>query len=132
MLKTVPLLTIPVVIYNIVALAAPAFLGSNLMSLTLVSGAPWVLTGADILIIVALVILYFEILKSTITGNSALADHALSMVLFVVCLVEFLVFQFCGTSTFFIIMIMSAIDVIAGFSVTIKGARRDFGSGVNG
>jgi hypothetical protein len=47
--------------------------------------------------------------------------------LFVVCLIEFLVVRQAATSEFFFILVVTLIDVIAGFSITIRAARRDFG-----
>jgi NADH:ubiquinone oxidoreductase subunit F (NADH-binding) len=75
---------------------------------------------------VGVLFLYLEIFKSTNTGIGTVLDHALSMVVFVIFLVEFLVVDDCGTSTFFILGLMSLLDVVAGFTVSIAGARRDF------
>jgi len=36
-----------------------------------------------------------------------------------------------GDSTFLLLTIMAFIDVIAGFTITIAAARRDFGLGSN-
>ena len=44
---------------------------------------------------------------------------------FIIFLIEFIVVKGAGTSTFFILALMSLFDVIAGFSVTITTARRD-------
>lgn len=127
MIRVVPLLVIVVIAYNVAALPNPAGLSDPLFSVGLISGANWGVSLGDGLLILGLGLLYVEILKSTTTTNASLADHALSMGLFVVCLVEFLVVQGCGTSIFFLIMSMSALDVVAGFSVTIRSARRDWG-----
>jgi len=54
-------------------------------------------------------------------------NHGFSLILFVVCLVEFLLFPAFATSVFFLIMVMTLLDVMAGFMVTIAAARRDFG-----
>ena len=74
-------------------------------------------------------LLFVELIKSTRTGGSSIVDHALSMVLFMICLVEFLTVRQAGTSEFFFILVVTLIDVVAGFSITIRGARRDFGLG---
>jgi hypothetical protein len=50
------------------------------------------------------------------------------MIVFVVCLILFLVWDRAASSTFFLLMLMAMIDVIAGFSVTINAARRERGS----
>ena len=68
-------------------------------------------------------------MKSTSTGTSSILNHAVSMILFIVCLVEFLLMPNFATSTFFIIMSMTLLDVLAGVIVTIVSARRDFGVG---
>ena len=49
-------------------------------------------------------------------------DHVLAMLLFVVMLVEFLLVKSAGTSTFFLLLIISLVDVLAGFIIGIRGA----------
>ena len=46
---------------------------------------------------------------------------------FILCLIEFLLAPNFATSTFFILMSMTLLDVLAGVVVTIVSARRDFG-----
>ena len=122
-----PLLAVPVLIYNIMMgvgdgglHAAPQF------SIAMVSGAKWDIYSGDILIIISLVFFFIEILKATSTGTASIANHAVSMILFIVCLVEFLLLDKFGTSTFFILTMMCLLDVLAGVVVTIISARRDF------
>ena len=43
-----------------------------------------------------LFVLFFEILKSTRTGGNSVVDHALSMIVFVVCLILFLIWPPAG------------------------------------
>ena len=54
-----------------------------------------------------------------------MVDHMLSMVLFVVMLIEFLLVRQAGTSTFFLLMMISVVDVLGGFIVTLRTAQRD-------
>lgn len=139
-----PLLTVPVVIYNLMAFVftsgsaaataetAPPILASletPVQTIPMVSGAGWTLTGGDLLILISLVFLFIEILKSTSTGTSTIMNHAVSMLLFIVCLVQFLLFENFATSVFFIITMMTLLDVLAGVVVTIVSARRDFAVG---
>lgn len=83
----------------------------------------------DMILIAALALLFIEVLKATRTGSSSIIDHMLSTAVFVGCLVEFLLVAQAATSTFFLLMAMALFDVIAGFSVSIRAARRDFGIG---
>jgi len=85
----------------------------------------WVVSFGDLLILLSLILLFIELLKSTSTGTAAIFNHALSMLVFIICLVEFLLHPAFATSVFFTIMIMSLLDVLAGVVVTIVSARRD-------
>lgn len=135
MLIALPLLLIPVVIYNIVVLwgasgqggmaAADAALREPLFTVPMTSGANWEIGVGDMILFLALILLFFELLKSTSSQKVAIVNHALSLVVFVLCLVEFLLIRGFATSTFFLILAMVMLDVLAGFIVTIIAARRD-------
>ena len=73
----------------------------------------------------ALVVLFIELLKSTNSQRAAIVNHSLSMVLFVICLIEFLLFPAFATATFFLLTLMVLLDVVAGFTVSIMAARKD-------
>ena len=134
----VPLLAVPVALYNVIALAGssladPYYVVSQmdavLLTIPMASGATWIVTPSHALTAITLLMLFFELLKSTGTGKAAVLNHAFSMVLFIVCLVEFLLFGAFATSVFFLIMLMTLLDTLAGFLVTIAAARRDIGVG---
>jgi hypothetical protein len=124
-ISSLPLLIIPLLAYVGFAAAGADFAASR-FDIALPSGGVWPLTLGDILLAVALGLLFFEILKATRTGGASVVDHAFSMMVFVVCLILFLIWDRAATSTFFLLMLMAMIDVIAGFSVTINAARRDY------
>lgn len=138
MIRAVPLFILPLAIYNLMMLTGDinASLAAELFSVDLMSGAVWSFTVHDAFVIGGVLVLYFEIFKATGTGLASVLDHTLSMLVFIVFLVEFLVVEGCGTSTFFALALMSLLDVIAGFTVSIVSARRDFGfagdSGIGG
>ena len=68
-----------------------------------------------------------EIVKATRTSAPTIVDHAMSLAVFIGYLVEFLTVAGAATSVFFILMAIALIDVVGGFTITIRGARRDFG-----
>ena len=139
MLIAVPLLLIPVVLYNLVVFAngltgasmagADAALREPMFAIPMASGASWNVGPGDLILFLALILLFFELLKSTSSQKVAIVNHALSMILFVVCLVEFLLIRGFATSTFFLIVTMVMLDVLAGFIVTIIAARKDMDFG---
>jgi hypothetical protein len=131
-----PLILIPVLTYNIWAFGATAAEGGrdvrthlgtswNGDGIPMASGVNWVITFGDVLILLALILLFIELLKSTSTGTAAIFNHALSMLVFIICLVEFLLHPAFATSVFFMILVMALLDVLAGVVVTIISARRD-------
>lgn len=127
-MASLPLLSIPLLAYVVFAGAGADFSAAR-FPITLPSAGVWQLTLGDILLVAGLFLLFFEILKATRTGGSSIVDHAFSMIVFVVCLILFLIWDRAATSTFFLLMLMAMIDVIAGFSVTLNAARRDYSVG---
>ena len=133
-----PYLLIPALIYNVIAIfvggksvdGTPAIsqvLDSSAMDLPMLSGVLLQITWGEILVIIATIFLFIEVIKSTSTASVGIVNHILSMLLFVVCLMEFLMLPSCATGTFFIITCMVLVDALAGMVVTIVSARRDFG-----
>lgn len=151
LLSAFPLFLIPVAIYCAVALttggdpvtmmqgadvlsdkASPlmAILGEKAFTIPMIAGdIEWVMTKGDALLLISIAVLFMEILKSTSTGTATIMNHAMSMIVFIVCLMLFLLHPNFATSTFFIITVMALLDVLAGVVVTIVSARRDFGVG---
>ncbi|MFO1153696.1 MAG: hypothetical protein U1E42_08550 [Rhodospirillales bacterium] len=124
MFKAIPSLLIVIIAYHVVIMIGEATLASQVMAATLPSGAAWFLTVGDLLILVGIALLAFEIIKASRWRTPAL-DHAFSMVLFVVALLEFLLVAACGTDVFLILTALTLIDVISGFAVSLSTARRD-------
>jgi hypothetical protein len=91
----------------------------------MMSGADWTLTPGEILIAFSVLVLLLEMLKSTRLSNRAIMDHALSTVLFIGMLVEFLLVPQAATGTFFLLLVISFVDVVGGFTITIRTAQRD-------
>jgi hypothetical protein len=123
----IPLLIIPVAVYHMLVLLTPGVdLTSPITTIRMASGADFTVSLSDLLIMLALVCLFFEIFKATRTGNRTIVDHMLSMVLFVVLLLEFILWRPFGTSTYAIFLVISLVDVVGGFTISIRSARRDF------
>src|SRR5262245_20990685 len=121
-----PLLLIPFAIYNMIAFLTPGLNWTDpVHSFSLISGATWSITTEDILLTIAVLLLPVEIYKATKVGVRSVIDHILSMALFIAMLIEFLLVKQAGTSTFFILMMISVVDVLGGFIVTLRTAQRD-------
>ncbi|HEY4982904.1 MAG TPA: hypothetical protein VII24_13455 [Pseudolabrys sp.] len=121
-----PLLLIPFAIYNIIAFLMPGVSWTGaLTTVHMVSGGDWSMSVGDILITLAILLLFGEMMKSTRIGIRTVVDHALSLVLFLGIMVEFLLVQQAATATFFLLLVISFVDVLGGFAVTLRSAQRD-------
>ncbi len=121
-----PLLLIPFAIYNIIAFLMPGVSWTGVLtSVHMMSGGDWSMSVGDILITLAILLLFGEMMKSTRIGVRTVVDHGLSLVLFLGMLVEFLLVQQAATATFFLLLVIAFIDVLGGFAVTLRSAQRD-------
>ena len=125
-LRSLPLIVIAFILYNVIVLMfGIEALETNLFEISMLSGGVWKFNAGHLIILITLILLFIEIVKSTYTNTSSLVDHGLSMVVFVACLVEFLMTPPAATSVFFLIVVATAIDVIAGFTIGNRVAQRD-------
>ncbi len=128
--KITPFFLFILILYNVLAFAIQSetqnVLHADLFNVQLISGSVFVLSINDLLIILGVIALYIEILKSTRASTFSVIEHAFSMLVFVAFLIEFIVVRRAGNAGFLILTLMSLLDVIAGFTVSISTARRDF------
>lgn len=137
MFRLFPLLLIVIVVYNFLAFGGWAvgdhnlqpFLQTHGVTIPLVSGDKWMFSLADLFLLISLVLLFVEIIKATRTTSREIINHALSMLAFVVALIEFIALKGFATSTFFFLMMMTLFDVVAGYTISIVAAEHDLGLG---
>lgn len=136
MLTNVPLMIVPFIVFNVMIFfggSVDVDIWQNIvLSLDMVSGATWKMTMGDLMIVFGLLLLFFEIMKATRIGPSSIIDHLLSTFVFIAFLVEFLLVKDAAHAVFFILMVITFVDVVAGFSVSIRSASRDVSIGGGG
>ena len=116
-----PLLLIPLAIYNIIVFLMPGVtLAEPLVKLTLMSGAEWPLTLNDILLALGILLLLLEIIKGARPGAKFLTDHLLSLVVFAGAAAEFLLWPRFGTSTYFLLAMLSLVDFLSGIALRTR------------
>lgn len=121
-----PLLLVPFAIYNIVAFLMPGVSWTGaLTTVHMMSGGDWTMSAGDMLIVLSILLLFGEMMKSTRIGIRTVVDHGLSLLLFLAIVAEFLLVRQAASSTFFILLVISFIDVMGGFAVTLRSAQRD-------
>jgi hypothetical protein len=113
-----PLLLIPLAIYNIIAFLMPGVtLAEPLLTLTLMSGAQWPVTLSDVLLALGILLLLLEVMKGARPGGKYLTDHLLSLIVFGAAGAEFLLWPKFGTSTYFLLSLLSLVDFLSGIAL---------------
>src|SRR5262245_56901565 len=107
-LRAVPLLGFVLLLANFLALLSQGF-DTELLKFTMTSGADMVLDAGDVIVLAGLVLLYFEVFKATRTSNASILDHIASLVVFVIALVEFLLFPRFAHGAFLALLLMRLI-----------------------
>ena len=119
-----PLLLIPLAIYNIIVFLMPGVSFTDpLVKLTLMSGAEWPVTLSDMLLALGILLLLSEVIKGARPGAKYLTDHLLSLIVFGAAAAEFVLWPKFGTSTYFLLALLSLTDFLSGLALrTRRGA----------
>ena len=75
-----PLLLVPFALYNMIAFLLSMEFGARVFGVPLLSGKSMDVSTGDVLVLLAVMLLYVEILKSTRLSSKAIMDHVLSMI----------------------------------------------------
>ncbi|MEJ0078987.1 MAG: hypothetical protein WDO17_26865 [Alphaproteobacteria bacterium] len=132
-----PLLIIPFAIYNMIAFLTPFDWNTKLYTggFRLPSGLVFEPTASDAFILFSLLMLMFEVIKSTKHGKS-LIEHFLALLLVCGAAAEFAMVnpaalmnqqnvpQQMGNSTFALFIAICVVDLFAGFATALRRARR--------
>ena len=131
--RFVPLMGVVLLLYNALSLGysdpGMGFWQHPMLQATLPSGQLIVFSYGVVMITGALFILFIELLKSTSASNAAMVEQTLSTLAFTAFLVQFFVSPHVAEPTFFILLVISLVEVLAGFAILVKVARRDFSVG---
>jgi hypothetical protein len=132
--SAIPLLIIPVATYGMLTLLlaggpldghAHVALTRGLVTFPTAGGGVWPVSASDLLLAAGLIIAFLDLLKGAKDRRIAIINHALSIALFVLCLLALLLAPAFATSTFFLLTLMVLLDLIAGFIVATAPADAD-------
>lgn len=138
MFRIFPLILISVIFYNVIALGGGVILHHDVQDMlsynhafviTMFSGDQWRFSFGDFLVLVTFALLFVEIVKATRTTKHEIINHGLSLLTFIVALIEFIVLKGFATTPFFFITVMALFDVVAGYTISIIAAEHDLGVG---
>ncbi|HET8934101.1 MAG TPA: hypothetical protein VFN67_11700 [Polyangiales bacterium] len=130
MLQIFPLLAVSLALFTLFSFATGGnvqpWYETEALTIELMSGDLWHITGGHLFICFSMIMLFVEILRATRSGGASIVNHAFSVVVFVSALLLFITKRGYGNSTFFIYTAMTFLDFMAGFIITTVTARRDF------
>jgi hypothetical protein len=135
MLRLFPLLVIPVALYSLFALGGVVVAGHDIcgllgaghgIAIPMVSGGVWTANFGDGLVLLALVMLFAEIVRGARRPKGQIGN-GLSMLVFVIALIEFITVRGFATSVFFFILAMALFDAVAGYTISIVAAGHGLG-----
>jgi hypothetical protein len=126
-----PLLLLPALYFNFMVFAVygmnvaavNTWLSSSAFQITMFSGATWSMTQSDLILAAGMGLLFIEVLKSIGSPMLSLVNHGIAVMTLLVYVVEFISFPAFTHSTFFLLLLMQLIDVIAGYTITIVSSR---------
>ncbi|MBT8473150.1 MAG: hypothetical protein KJN99_11150, partial [Marinicaulis sp.] len=120
MYQMFPLLAISLVVFAVLTLTGAVGTADTpwyemlFVQLPMVSGDMWNVSWGDVFLLSSMGLLFVELLRSTKTGSESIMNHALSVVVFVVALLLFIIVKGFGNSVFFLYMAMTFLDFMAG------------------
>jgi hypothetical protein len=121
-----PLLAISLALYAFISFTiGPDWYQHHWFSVQLMSGDLWEITGGDSFLGFSLILLFVELVRATRSGGESIVNHALSVVVFIACLLLFCTRPGYGNTTFFSLTAMTLLDFLTGFIITAMTARRD-------
>ena len=121
-MRSIPLLIIPIVLYNFLAL-----LGGNTHSSILISlsfGGQG-LSADSLLVLLGIAMLCLEVIKSAYSGRGSVLDQILSIILLIICIVQLFLFGYIRTEHYIFLVSMQAVDVISSLVVVLQANGKD-------
>jgi hypothetical protein len=129
-LTTLPLLAISLVVYTFLTLVGGTAWINTPASVMTMANVQWAITWGDLFLWMNMLFLFVEIVKATATNARSIVNHGLSIVVFIISFALLVMNPAYVNSAFANLVMLTLIDTVGGFIITIISARRDFdGSG---
>jgi hypothetical protein len=111
-----PLLLIPFALYNMVIFLFNMPFTDTVLSIPLIQERRLPVTTGDLLVLLAMLLLYVEVLKAARLYSKGIMDHVLAFLLFAGMAAELVLVPKAATTTLLMLTGLSFVDVIIGLS----------------
>jgi hypothetical protein len=119
-----PLLFVSLAVYNIMAFTAPASLGQPAFEPAMLSSVVLEVSWGDLVILSGLLLLTIEVMKAARVATPPVVHNVLASLVFLVALAELVLVEQAATATFFILVVICLINVIAGLAIATRPGHR--------
>ena len=119
-----PLLLIPFALYNMIIFLLNLPFTDTVFNIPLLEGRRMPVTTGEIIVAIALLMLYFEAIKAA-RGSKAIMDHVLALLLFVGMAAELALVPKATTPTLLLLTATSFIDVITGLTISRRPKQQE-------
>jgi hypothetical protein len=122
-----PLLLIPFALFNMVLFILNMPLTDTVFSIPLAADRRLPVTTGDLLVMLAMLLIYLEVIKAARLGSKGFMDHLLALILFAVMACELALVPQAATPTLLLLTVLAFVDVITGISIAAArdGVRGD-------
>jgi hypothetical protein len=120
-----PLLLIPFALFNMVLFILNMPLTDTVFSIPLAADRRLPVTTGDLLVMLAMLLIYLEVIKAARLGSKGVIDHLLALILFAAMACELALVPQAATPTLLLLTVLAFVDVITGISVGRRARRRE-------
>ncbi len=120
-----PLLLIPFALYNMIIFLLNMPVTDTVFVIPLAAGRRLPVTTGDLLLAIAMLLLYVEVLKAARFGGKSAMDHVLAFVLFAGMAAELVLVPQAASPTLLLLGGLAFIDVLTGLSLAVRPKRRE-------
>jgi hypothetical protein len=120
-----PLLLIPFALYNMLAFLLDTPVSTELYAIPLPADRHMAVSFGDALVVLAMLLLYLEVLKAARFASKAVMDHLLALILFAAMAAEFALVPQAQTPAFLLLTVLAFVDLLIGMSVGRRAKRHD-------
>jgi hypothetical protein len=117
-----PLLLIPFVLYNMVAFLLNIPFTETVFTIPLAGNRRMPVNTGDLLLALAMLLFYLEVLKGARFHAKGAMDHILAFILLAAICAELVLVPAAATSTLLLLAVLTFVDVITGLSLLRRSA----------
>ncbi|MEM8852802.1 MAG: hypothetical protein AAGD34_03815 [Pseudomonadota bacterium] len=137
-MSVIPFTLVPLILYVVAAMFAyehatyavdtlngslHPFWSKGLFTVDLVSGQTWALSYGDALVTLAIILMLFNLLRTASIRKTSVLSNMVMVLVLCAYVVTFLVFDFAGTSVFFLLTIIALVDTLATVSMSMVASH---------